>query len=349
MRTAFPLLLAIALLGCESSAAQDTRRSQSLEFVKHQGDGLYAILQTTRGDIVLSLAFEKAPMTVANFVGLAEGTLEPQVRRGQRFYDGLTFHRVVPDFVIQGGDPLGNGRGGPGYRFPDEITDLRHDGPGVLSMANAGPDTNGSQFFITLRATPHLDGKHSVFGRVIRGMEVVQAIQQGDSITSVTIVRNGEKAEQFRPTQASFDRMIQTTQERRREEAERQSQASLAEVSRRWPNARVTASGLRFLVTRQGNGDRPQRGQTIRAHYEGRLLNDQVFDSSYRRNEPIEFQVGVGMVIPGWDEALLDMRPGEKRTLIIPPNLAYGQEGAGGVIPPNAWLVFDVELVGVSR
>lgn len=337
------------ILSCQNSEAQNQARRESVEFVKNQGDGLYAIMSTSRGDIILSLAYEKAPMTVANFVGLAEGTLEPNVRRGQPFYNGLNFHRVVADFVIQGGDPLGTGRGGPGYKFPDEITDLTHDQAGILSMANAGPDTNGSQFFITLRPTPHLDGRHSVFGKVIKGLDVVQSTQLGDKINSVTIIRNGTKAEQFRPNQEFFDRLVQAAIQKRRDEAAQKSQADLAQVNQRWPNARVTTSGLRFILQKAGSGSKPARGQTILAHYEGRLLDDQVFDSSYQRGQPLEFQVGVGMVIPGWDEALMDMRVGEKRTLIIPPNLGYGEAGAADVIPPNSWLVFDVELVQIKQ
>lgn len=348
MRSAILLILGVGLLSCGNTQTQTPDRSLGMDAINQQGDGLYAIMKTNRGDIVLRLEYEKAPMTVANFVGLAEGTLEPLVRRGQPYYDGLTFHRVVQDFVIQGGDPQGTGRGGPGYKFPDEITDLKHDSAGILSMANAGPDTNGSQFFITHRATPHLDGKHTVFGRVIHGLDVVDAIQQGDTITSLTIIRKGEKAEAFRPNQAMFDRLVQEASQRRQEQSERRKQEDLAAVSRRWPDARVTSSGLRYLVRSSGRGPTPTRGQNISVHYEGRLLNDQVFDSSYRRNEPIQFSVGTGRVIPGWDEGLLGMRVGEKRTLIIPPNLGYGAEGAGGVIPPDAWLIFDVELVSIN-
>jgi peptidyl-prolyl cis-trans isomerase B (cyclophilin B) len=137
-----------------------------------------ATISTNRGAIRLALHEDKAPNTVANFVKLAN----------QGFYDGLKFHRVIADFMIQTGCPEGTGRGGPGYKFADEFDPtLKHDGPGVLSMANAGPNTNGSQFFITHVATPHLDGKHSVFGRVIEGQDVVDAIQQGDTMEKVTI------------------------------------------------------------------------------------------------------------------------------------------------------------------
>lgn len=172
-------------------------------------DGLYARFRTARGQIVCRLEFEQCPATVASFVGLAEGTIRSNRPAGTRFYDGLTFHRVIPDFMIQGGCPEGSGRGGPGYRFDDEIRPaLRHDGPGILSMANAGPGTNGSQFFITHVPTAWLDGKHTVFGRVVEGQEVVNAIRGGDRIEGVDILRTGAAAEAFRPDQAMFDRVV---------------------------------------------------------------------------------------------------------------------------------------------
>ncbi len=168
-------------------------------------DGLYAEMTTTKGTITLQLEFEKTPQTVANFVGLAEGTKfystdgsEPKDQKSGPFYDDLSFHRVIPDFMIQGGCPLGTGTGGPGYRFDDEIDDtLQHDGSGILSMANAGPGTNGSQFFITHRATPHLNGKHTVFGHVISGQDVVDSIEQDDGMQTVKIIRQGSAAEGF--------------------------------------------------------------------------------------------------------------------------------------------------------
>ena len=164
-------------------------------------DGLYAEMNTSKGKIILQLEFEKTPLTVGNFVGLAEGTKDFDTSSrtpGQPYYDGLTFHRVIPDFMIQGGCPDGVGSGGPGYEFEDEIdASLKHDGPGILSMANAGPGTNGSQFFITHCATAHLDGKHTVFGRVIEGQDVVDAIEKDDIIETVKVIRQGSPAEEF--------------------------------------------------------------------------------------------------------------------------------------------------------
>jgi cyclophilin family peptidyl-prolyl cis-trans isomerase len=310
-------------------------------------DGLYAQMETSRGTIVLELFFERTPLTVASFVGLAEGTIDFSNRPnapGGRFYDGLTFHRVIPDFMIQGGDPLGNGTGGPGYRFPDEIDPgLKHDGPGTLSMANSGPDTNGSQFFITHKATPWLDGKHAVFGRVVSGQEVVDGIRQGDRIVSLRIIRKGGEAERFRPDQAGFERLLADAGRREAETARAARQSAEKEIVRRWPQAVATASGLRYIIQRQGKGGSPARGGEVTVHYTGMLLDGTVFDSSLQRGQAARFRIG--QVIPGWNEALVTMKKGEKRLLIIPPELAYGERGYPGVIPPNAFLVFEVELL----
>ena len=174
------------------------------------GDGLYALMDTSKGEILLRLEFEKVPMTVVNFVGLAEGSIHSNRDAGVRFYDGLKFHRVIKGFMIQGGDPRGNGTGGPGYKFPDEFDPkLKHNGPGVLSMANSGRNTNGSQFFITHVATPHLNGMHTVFGRVVKGQDVVDAIRKGDKIKRLSIIRAGDKARGFVADQATFDRLVQ--------------------------------------------------------------------------------------------------------------------------------------------
>jgi len=310
-------------------------------------DGLYARMLTSKGELTIRLEYEKVPMTVANFVGLAEGTKESSRGKGVKFYDGLTFHRVIKDFMVQGGDPQGTGRGGPGYKFPDEFDPtLKHDSPGVLSMANAGPNTNGSQFFITHKATPWLNGKHSVFGKVVAGGDILNAIAQGDTITSVSIVRVGEKAKAFKADQAAFDALVKEAQQRKIARQSEKSARIGSTIAEKWPNAKSTPSGLMYVVTHEGTGTAtPKKGDKVTAHYTGTLINGTKFDSSVDRHKPFTFNVGMNQVIKGWDEAFLSMKKGEKRTLIIPPSLAYGSRGAGGVIPPNATLIFDVELI----
>jgi peptidylprolyl isomerase len=312
--------------------------------VQELPDGLYAEMETSKGRIVLQLEYQKVPMTVANFVGLSEGSIEFKNRSGRRFYDGLTFHRVINDFMIQGGDPFGNGRGGPGYTFPDEFhIGLRHDRPGILSMANSGPNTNGSQFFITHKATPWLDGKHAVFGHVVRGQEVVNAIKQGDAIIKVRIVRIGEQAKAFNIDQPVFDGMVAEAVELMEKKKMQKRKSDLALIGDKWPEAKTTESGLMYVIVKKGKGASPEMGQPVTVHYTGMLLDEKVFDSSRERGEPAVFPVG--KLIPGWNEALLVMKKGERRILIIPPELGYGEQGYPGVIPPNSFLVFDMELI----
>ena len=308
-------------------------------------EGMYAKIKTNKGDIMLELEFEKTPLTVANFVGLAEGKIKNNKKEiGEPYYDGLKFHRVIADFMIQGGCPDGNGMGGPGYQFPDEIhPDLKHSGPGILSMANAGPGTNGSQFFITHKETPWLDGKHTVFGKVTEGQDVVDAIAQDDKIIEIDIIRKGEKAKKF-DSKAIFDKELEKLEKQAAEKAKKAKEA-IDELKK---GAKVTSSGLAYKIIKKGTGAKAEAGKTVSVHYTGKLSNGTKFDSSYDRNQPIEFELGRGRVIKGWDEGISLLNVGSKATFIIPPDLAYGARGAGGVIPPNATLIFDVELVEIK-
>ncbi|TRZ42745.1 peptidylprolyl isomerase [Robertkochia solimangrovi] len=308
-------------------------------------DGIYAKFDTSKGEILVELTYQQTPGTVGNFVALAEGTMENEVKpQGKPYYDGLNFHRVINDFMIQGGCPNGTGAGGPGYQFDDEFhPELRHDKAGVLSMANAGPGTNGSQFFITHGATPWLDDKHTVFGQVAEGQDVVDTIVQGDKINSVTIVRVGDAAEKWNAIEAF--RTFEGERERRLEEARKQAEEALEKLAAGFDK---TDSGLRYKIIQKGNGPKAEKGKTVSVHYKGQLENGQVFDSSYRRNQPIDFVLGVGQVISGWDEGISLLNTGDKARLVIPSHLAYGSAGAGGIIPPNATLIFDVELVGIK-
>lgn len=307
-------------------------------------DGIYAKFNTSKGEILIKLTHEKTPGTVGNFVALAEGKQKNSAKaEGTPYYDGLSFHRVIPDFMIQGGCPEGSGRGNPGYQFDDEFhSELRHSQAGILSMANAGPGTNGSQFFITHGPTPHLDNKHTVFGHVESGQEVVDAVAQGDLIESLEIVRVGYEAKDWDGLSA-FQNFEKSKQDRIKKEKEEEA----AELDKVAAGFDETESGLRYKMIQKGSGSKAEKGQKVSVHYEGSLLNGQVFDSSYQRNQPIDFQLGVGQVIPGWDEGIGLLQVGDKARFVIPSNLGYGSAGAGGVIPPNATLIFDVELVDV--
>lgn len=308
-------------------------------------DGLYAKFKTNKGDILTELEYKKTPGTVGNFVALAQGNMENEAKpQGTKYYDGLKFHRVIPDFMIQGGDPQGTGAGGPGYKFEDEFhTDLKHDKPGVLSMANSGPNTNGSQFFITHVPTPWLDNKHTVFGHVVEGQDVVDSIAQGDEIQSVEIIPVGEDAKKFNAIEAF--RTFEGDREKRIAEAKAQKEKELDELAAGFDK---TDSGLRYKILQKGDGKKAEKGKTVSVHYKGMLPNGQVFDSSYQRKQPIDFTLGVGQVIPGWDEGIGLLQVGDKARLVIPSDLAYGSRGAGGVIPPDANLIFDVELMDVK-
>lgn len=308
-------------------------------------EGIYAIFTTPKGSIKVRLTHNETPGTVGNFVALAEGNLENTHKpQGTPYYDGLTFHRVIADFMVQGGCPLSTGTGGPGYQFDDEFhPDLKHDRPGVLSMANAGPGTNGSQFFITHNETPWLDGKHTVFGFVVEGQEIVDAIAQGDAIESVGIERIGETAKVWNAVEA-FRTFEGSREQRLKEEIEAQEKA----MEKIAAGFKKTDSGLRYQFIQRGEGIKAEKGKTVSVHYKGQLLDGTVFDSSYKRNQPIDFALGVGQVIPGWDEGIQLLSVGDKARFVIPSELAYGSRGAGGVIPPDATLIFDVELVAVG-
>ncbi|SCY95581.1 peptidylprolyl isomerase [Flavobacterium caeni] len=308
-------------------------------------NGIYAKFNTTKGTILVKLTHDLTPGTVGNFVALAEGNLENNAKpQGTPYYNGLKFHRVIPDFMIQGGDPNGTGSGGPGYQFDDEFhPDLRHDTPGVLSMANAGPGSNGSQFFITHVATPWLDDKHTVFGNVVEGQDVVDAVAQGDTMDSVEIIRVGEDAQKWNAVEAfrTFEGSRAKREAAEREAAEKKMEQLAAGFEK-------TNSGLRYQFINKGNGKKAENGKTVSVHYSGQLENGKIFDNSYSRKKPIEFPLGQGHVIEGWDEGIALLQVGDKARFVIPSHLGYGARGAGGVIPPNATLIFDVELMDVK-
>ncbi|MDR1390455.1 MAG: peptidylprolyl isomerase [Treponema sp.] len=345
-----PVIISVIFAACSGewpkinlpgAAAQEPRGVSAL------GEGLYAKIETDRGEILLRLEFEKTPLAVCNFAALAEGKMD--VCAGKPFYNGLTFWRVVPNFMIQGGDPLGNGAGGPGYQFPDEFDpSLRHGGPGVLSMANAGPGTNGSQFFITHTETPWLDDHHTVFGNVVEGQDVVNAIRQGDHIRSVSIIRNGAAAAAFKADQNAFNALLAQAKEAAATREKQRRENDLAQINQKYPDLQ-NLDGVRYQIIRAGSGPKPTAGSVVQVNYRGEFLSGEVFDASETHGGPLEFSAGAGQVIPGWDRSVMDMRVGEQRLVVIPPELAYGERGAGnGAIPPNSYLVFTMELAGIK-
>ncbi len=335
------LLIVLALASCKTAKYPDL------------SDGLYADIQTSKGDILLQLEFEKTPMTVANFVSLSEGenNYVTEEYKGKRFYDGLKFHRVIANFMIQGGDPLGTGAGNPGYKFKDEFdTSLSHSGPGIFSMANSGKATNGSQFFITHKATPHLDGKHTVFGHVVKGQDIVNAIAKDDIIDKVDIIRNGSSAKSFNAASV-FNKHFSSMEADAKKEAEALKKKKESTTKRLLSNeskAVVLPSGLKIFTVNEGTGAKPRKGEKVSIHYSGFLRDGKMFDSSVKRGRPFETEIGVGRVIPGWDEGVMKLNVGSKAILYIPSHMAYGKRGAGGAIPPNADLIFEVELLGIK-
>jgi peptidyl-prolyl cis-trans isomerase A (cyclophilin A) len=336
---------------------ENDRKTAEANMLKNLSPGIYALFETTKGNILVQLEYEKTPMTVANFVGLAEGNFTADGKTYSKpFYDGLKFHRVIKDFMIQGGDPQGTGSGGPQHRFADETRpDLKHVGPGILSMANSGPATNGSQFFITHVATPWLDGKHTVFGHVVQGQDVVNAIAQNDVMTHVKIIRVGEAQQKWNATEAfakaNADIRIkaeqQLAEDKIREAAHKKE--LFEEVLKKYPKAKQTASGLIYIIENKGTTPAPVPGNTVSVHYRGTLMDGTKFDASYDRNQPmsVNYKSPSQPMIAGWDEALGMIGKGGKGKFIMPYSIAFGKDGRPPQIPAMSDLIFDLEIMDI--
>ena len=356
------LIVMLSLSSCKSTKYNDL------------DDGLYADVQTSKGDIVLKLEYEKTPITVANFVSLAEGNnaYVDEKFKGKPFYDGLKFHRVVKDFIVQGGDPRGNGSGGPGYRFEDEFPMddsgnlvLSHDAAGTLSMANPGPDSNGSQFFITHKETKFLDGRHTVFGHVIIGQDVVDSIQKDDVINKIEILRVGKSAKKFDAASVfnTYFKKIEEEQEELEKKKKETKEKFLKFVEDNEAKATVLPSGLKIISIKKGSAVKPKTGSKVQVYYAGYFTTGDLFDSNIKevaqlqnkydnvRDQrggykpfPMDYSPDAAL-IPGFREGLQQMNYGDKILVLIPSHLGYGEQGSRGVIPPNTDLIFELEIV----
>jgi len=348
-------------------------------------DGMYAEFKTNKGSFVAELYFEQTPITVASFVSLAEGSnkMVDSTYKGKKYYDGLTFHRIIDGFMIQGGDPSGTGSGGPGYKFPDEFVDsLQHDSKGILSMANAGPGTNGSQFFVTLAPTENLNGRHTVFGKVTKGQDVVDSIGKVETgkrdkpkepvtMEEVNIIRKGKAAKDFDAPEV-FEKGLQDLKDKEEAEAKKRQEnktANAEEFESHKEEAKTLDSGLKIYFEEKGDGEKPKTGEMVEVWYEGYFEDGDIFDTNkeelakemglFNPNreaqggyaEPMVVAYGPDApMIPGFKEGMQQMSVGDKALLYIPSHLGYGERGAGGgVIPPNTNLVFRVELVGIQE
>lgn len=343
--------------GCKPKKTKEEKfikenKNMSVEKIIKEKEGVFAVISTDKGEIGIELFYKDTPMTVTNFVGLAEGKFD--AAKGKPFYDGLKFHRVIADFMIQGGDPQGTGAGGPGYKFGDEWCDkYEFDKPGYLAMANAGPNTNGSQFFITHVPTPWLNGKHTIFGSVISesSQAVVNAITQGDVIKSIKIYRNGSDAEKWTATQDDFNKLVEESKKTALEAKKKANAKKIAEVEKNFPGFSVDENGIYWKTKKEGTGNKCGAKKSVTTEYKGYLVDGKVFDGSAKLlsggHEPLDFMTAGGQMISGFDIMVQDMKLGELRTIVVPSDLAYGDQGYPGVIPGGAYIAFDIELIKI--
>ncbi|WP_378176670.1 peptidylprolyl isomerase [Aquimarina sp. SS2-1] len=344
-------------------------------------DGIYAEIITNKGTAVAKLYHEATPLTVANFVSLAEGTntMVDSLYKGKKYYNGIIFHRVIKDFMIQTGDPLGTGTGDPGYKFPDEFVDsLTHKSKGILSMANSGPATNGSQFFITLKETPWLDGKHTVFGEIVSGQEVVDSIgavetKPGDKPVSevrmeqVNIIRKGKDAKAFDAKVAFEDKLKVLEEEKLEKErlVQERNTKQAAKYTELKEKATKLESGLEIYFINKGDGEQPNLGDMVSLNYQGYFTDGRLFDTNIEEiaketntwdqrrashpqgYKPMQMPYSPeAQMIAGFKEGVQQLKVGDKAVIFIPSHLGYGERGRRP-IPPNTDLIFELELVSI--
>ncbi len=359
------IILSLSLLSCKA-------QYPDLE------DGIYAEFVTNKGIMVAKLDFDKTPITAANFISLAEGTntLVDNAYKNKKFYNGTIFHRVIDGFMIQGGDPTGTGSGSPGYRFNDEFSpELKHSKPGILSMANSGPNTNGSQFFIIEKPTPHLDNRHAVFGELVLGLDIQDSISNVKTdmndkplkdvvIEELNIIRKGKTAKSFDAATVFSKHFeeVERAEKERLAKIEANYKATIEKFKQQNLEATTLPSGLKYIITEQGSGEKLTETDKVLADYavyfeDGKLLGTSKLQTAETLNavnehqkaangyQPITCEIGPdAKMIPGFKEGLKQLHIGDKATLFIPYHLGYGETGNRD-IPPKSNLIFEVEII----
>ena len=333
------IILSVFFISITTVTAQD----QSLYTDVKKGEsvnipGMYAEVETNRGIIVFYLDYENAPLATLNFITLVD----------EGFYNGLEFYRDIQNYAIFSGDPENNGSSSAGYNFPMEINNkLKHDRSGILSMDGISNMSNSSRFFISKSADSVLDEKYTAFGFITEGLAVLRKLKRGDTISSIKIIRTGSEATAFKTDKNEFNRLSKIIMDAELEKFRAQNPEVVSAIENLGDGVNKSLTGIYYKITLEGNGIKPEAEDLVTVHYSAMMIDGTIFDSSYARTTPFEFSVGTNSVISGWDEAVMDMSIGEKRTVIIPSNLAYGDVQAGP-IPPNSWLMFDIEFIGIK-
>ncbi|OQY33261.1 MAG: hypothetical protein B6241_08295 [Spirochaetaceae bacterium 4572_59] len=301
-------------------------------------NGVYAKISTQKGELVFELDYKNLPLTVSNFVAQAEGKM------GTPLYQDLSVYRVVPGYALFSGDPDGSGTGGADYTFSrEEGSSFSNGTAGALTMESRNGEDHGSRFMILLKGDSFLDRKYTSFGRLIRGVEKLNKIKAGQKI-SIEILRIGSEANAFQPDKDSITAMIEQAREAERLQFSEKNPEVAGILESLGDGLKQSETGIFYAIHKEGKGGNPRPGDTVRMHYSGHLVTGQEFDNSYQRGEPFSFTIGKDGVIPGWIETALSMQAGEQRTIILPPELGYGDNGYGP-IPADSWLIFDIELI----
>lgn len=328
------LILTSVLLSAKGQGPEDLyKNGESLS-----NPGIYAKMDTSKGQIIFQIDYANTPLAAINFINLVE----------EDFYNGLMFYRSIEKYALFSGDPQNNGSSDAGYNFPVEYNSaISYDTSGILSMDAVSGVSSSSRFFITRTADPVLGEKYTAFGTLVEGNAVLNKLKRNDSLNFIEIIRTGNDAAAFKTDEKEFSRLSKIAMDKQLESFAKNNPEVVKAVESLGEGVQKSLTGIYYKITREGNGVSPEAGDEVSVHYEAKLIDGTVFDSSIAKGAPFEFVVGINSVISGWDESVMAMSIGENRTVIIPPNLAYGDVQAGP-IPPGSWLLFDIEFLGIK-